>query len=142
MAGNQLGKTLARRLRGTAHAPHRQISRDWWEGKRFDHPVVAWVGGVTSEATRDGAERILLGRAGERRGTGTIPKADAIIVTTARQGVADSIATASIAHRLQGAAPRSSSRATTKAVRSGRGDTIDLLWLDEEPPEAIYTRRG
>jgi hypothetical protein len=49
---------------------------DWWQGRRFDKPTIAWVAGVTCESTRDNPQRILLGRSGQH-GTGAIPK-DAI----------------------------------------------------------------
>lgn len=134
MAGNQLGKTWAGGMEAAMHLTG--IYPDWWEGRRFNHPVVAWVGGVTSEAVRDGAERILLGRAGER-GTGTIPKAK-IISTSARTGVPDSVATVKVTHASGG-----TSTLIFKSYDQGRekwqGDTIDFLWLDEEPPETIYT---
>jgi len=134
MAGNQLGKTLAGGMEAAMHATGRYP--EWWPGRRFDHPTVGWVGGVTSEAVRDGAERILLGRAGER-GTGTIPKST-IRATSARTGVPDSIATVKVEHVSGGI-----STIIFKSYDQGRekwqGDTIDWLWPDEEPPEAIYT---
>lgn len=134
LAGNQLGKTLAGGFETAMHLTGKYP--EWWPGKRFDHPVVAWVGGVTGEATRDGAERILLGRAGSR-GTGTIPAAD-IDQTSARQGVADAIATARIKYVTGGY-----STVIFKSFDQGRekwqGDTIDVLWCDEEPKEEIYT---
>src|SRR5262245_63611612 len=43
MAGNQLGKTLAGGFEAAIHATGRYP--DWWQGKRFDRPVNAWVAG-------------------------------------------------------------------------------------------------
>jgi phage terminase large subunit-like protein len=133
MAGNQLGKTLAGGSEVAMHATGKYPA--CWAGRRFDHPTVGWVGGVTAEATRDGAERILLGRAGER-GTGTIPKAD-LISTVSRQGVADSIAIAKVRH-ISGRVSTIIFKSYDQGREKWQGDTIDWLWLDEEPPEAIY----
>jgi hypothetical protein len=64
MAGNQLGKTYA----GGAECAYHLTGRypEWWEGRRFDHPVRAWAGSKGSEATRDGIQRILLGEPKDR----------------------------------------------------------------------------
>src|SRR5256885_17143777 len=74
MAGNQLGKTLAGGFEAAMHMTGRYP--DWWQGKRFERPVVGWVCGRSGEDVRDGMQRILLGRAGQL-GSGSIPK-DAI----------------------------------------------------------------
>lgn len=134
MAGNQLGKTLAGGMEVAMHLTGRYPV--WWEGRRFDRPTVWWVGGVTSEATRDGAERILLGRAGER-GTGTVPRS-ALASTSAKQGIPDSIATASVEH-VTGRRSKLIFKSYDQGREKWQGDTIDGLWADEEPPEAIYT---
>ncbi len=134
-AGNQLGKTMAGGFEVAMHLTGRYP--DWWEGRRFDHPTVFWVGGVTAEATRDGAQRILLGRAGQL-GTGTIPAKDIVGAPLSRPGVADAIAIAKTKHRSGG-----TSVLIFKSFDQGRekwqGDTIDGVWFDEEPGEDIYT---
>lgn len=139
-AGNQLGKTLAAGMEVAMHLTGRYP--DWWVGKRFDHAVVAWVGGVTAEATRDGAQRILLGRSGEKGegqyGTGTIPAKCLYGAPLSRQGVAEAVAIQKVKHVSGGI-----STLIFKSYDQGRekwqGDTIDVLWPDEEPSEDIYT---
>lgn len=142
-AGNQLGKTLAAGMEGAMHATG--LYPDWWVGRRFDHPTTGWVGGVTAEATRDGAQRILLGRGGEQAaedqgkyGTGTIPAKHLHGQPLARAGVADAIAIAKVKHVTGG-----TSTLIFKSYDQGRekwqADTIDWCWFDEEPPEDIYT---
>src|SRR5436305_12417146 len=44
-AGNQLGKTLAGGFEIAINATGRYP--DWWTGKRFDRPIVAWACGTT-----------------------------------------------------------------------------------------------
>src|SRR5690348_9777294 len=51
LSGNQLGKTLSAGGETGIHLTGEYP--DWWEGKRFDKPIRAWVAGVTGETTRD-----------------------------------------------------------------------------------------
>src|SRR6516225_10014714 len=86
MAGNQLGKTKAGGAECAIHATGRYP--DWWTGKRFDRPTVGWACGVTGEVVRDTVQRVLVGRAGELPGTGSIPK-DAIAELVSARGIPD-----------------------------------------------------
>ena len=63
MAGNQLGKTIA----GTAEmAMHLTgLYPEWWQGRRYKRPVVAWASGITGDTVRDTVQRLLVGRTGE-----------------------------------------------------------------------------
>lgn len=134
MAGNQLGKTVAGGAEMAMHLTGRYP--DWWEGRRWDGPVNAWASGVTGESTRDNPQRILMGRPGDY-GTGSIPQ-DCIIDTTAARGVADSLDGVTIKHASGGV-----SRLAFKSYEKGRekwqGETLDLIWFDEEPPLDIYS---
>lgn len=134
MAGNQLGKTLAGGAEAAYHLTG--LYPDWWEGRRWDRPTAAWVGGVTGIALRDGPQRILMGSAGAL-GTGWIP-AKYIESHTMARGAADLMDTVRVKHVSGGV-----SRFAFKSYESGRekwqGETLDWLWLDEEPPEDLYT---
>lgn len=135
MAGNQLGKTLSGGMEVAMHLTGRYPS--WWEGKRFDRPTQMMGGSVTSELTRDGMQRILLGRPGEI-GTGTIP-ADAIIGRPAMaRGNPDCIANVSVRHS-SGARSRFRFSSYEKGREKWQADTLDLVWFDEEPPLDIYS---
>src|SRR5262245_11155891 len=83
MAGNQLGKTLAGACEMAMHLTGRYPA--WWEGRRWDRPIVAWCAGVSNEGTRDNPQRLLLGRPGAL-GTGAIP-AKAIAGVAAARGL-------------------------------------------------------
>jgi hypothetical protein len=50
MAANQSGKTLAGGMEAAMHATGRYP--EWWRGRRFDRPTVAWVAGETAETIR------------------------------------------------------------------------------------------
>ena len=134
MAGNQLGKTLAGGFEVAMHATGRYP--DWWKGKRFDRPTVGWACGVTGEVVRDTIQKILVGRAGQE-GTGAIPK-DAIAELVSARGTPDLLDTIRINHVSGGV-----SIIGLKTYASGRekfqGETLDYVWLDEEPPIDIYT---
>lgn len=139
MAGNQLGKTLGGGYEAAMHLTGRYPT--WWDGKVFAKPIVAWAAGVTSEATRDNPQRILMGRK-NAIGTGAIPK-DAIVERAAKRGVADAIDTVVVTHGGGGDVQAGQSLLGFKSYDQGRekfqGETLHLAWLDEEPPMDVYT---
>lgn len=136
MAGNQLGKTLSGAAEAAMHLTGRYP--EWWEGHRFDRPIVMLAGSESYELTRDGVQRLLVGPPmnEEEWGTGYIPKAS-IVGTTRRAGVSGAIDSVSVAHVSGG-----TSTLLLKAYEQGRGkwqaNTADYVWFDEEPPEDVY----
>lgn len=134
MAGNQLGKTVAGSFEAAMHLTGQYP--DWWTGPTFPHPTSAWAASLTSQGTRDTVQRLLLGKPGEW-GTGAIPRDCIIDVKRSSHGVADSVETVTVRHVTGGV-----SRITLKTYDQGRerwqGETLDFVWFDEEPPEAIY----
>lgn len=132
LAGNQLGKTLAAGMECAMHCTGQYA--DWWAGRRFDKPVNCWAAGVTGESTRDNVQRILLGRPGSY-GTGAIPKASLLGYSSTR-GIADLVDTIRIRH------PLGESTIALKSYEKGRekwqGESLDVVWFDEEPPQDIY----
>lgn len=136
MAGNQLGKTLAGAAEAAMHLTGRYP--DWWQGKRFNKPVVMIAGSESYELTRDGVQRLMIGppMTEEDWGTGYLPKAD-IVDYTRRSGVSGALDSVTVRHV--------SGRVSTllfKAYEQGRGkwqaNTVDYVWFDEEPPEDVY----
>jgi phage terminase large subunit-like protein len=136
MAGNQLGKTFS----GAAEMAHHLTGDypEWWRGLRFTKPVRAWAGSKTGEVTRDGVQRLLVGEPKDRGqwGTGMIP-GDSIADHSLRMGVADALDSVLVRH--------SSGEHSTLGFKSydqGRekwqGETLDVVWFDEEPPMDIY----
>jgi phage terminase large subunit-like protein len=134
MAGNQLGKTVAGGSEAAYHLAG--LYPEWWEGKRFDRPVVGWASGVTGESTRDNPQRILLGRIGSE-GTGAIPKA-ALLDWSAGRGITGSVDTVRIRH-ASGGVSQLGFKSYEKGREKWQGETLDFVWFDEEPPEDIYT---
>ena len=134
MAGNQLGKTLASAAEQAIHLTGRYP--DWWQGRRWDRPVIGWAAGVTGESTRDTVQRLLIGRPG-RHGTGYIPKAS-IIESQSSRGVPDLLDHIKVKHESGG-----ESIVYLKSYEKGRekwqGETVDYVAFDEEPPLEIYS---
>ncbi len=134
MAGNQLGKTLAGGFEVAMHATGRYPS--WWQGRRFNRPIVAWACGITGEVVRDTVQRVLVGRPGQT-GTGSIPR-DALGELVSGRGIPDLLDSIKVKHVSGG-----QSVIVLKTYASGRekfqGETLDFIWFDEEPPADIYT---
>lgn len=111
-----------------------------WQGRRFNRPISAWVGGKSSKETRDIVQAALLGDPEDRGklGTGSIPKADLVEGSFTRlTGVPNAYDTCMIEHQSGG-----KSRLGFKSFDQGRerwqGTKRDLIWCDEEPPLSIY----
>ncbi len=136
MAGNQLGKTFC----GGAEAAFHLTGRypDWWRGRRWDRPVRGWAASKTSEVTRDGVQRILVGEPKDRSqwGTGLIPGDD--LLGWAMKGSApDALDHVRVRHVSDG-----TSTLGFKSYDQGRqkwqGETLDFVWFDEEPDLDVY----
>jgi len=134
MAGNQLGKTIAAGFEVAMHATGRYP--DWWQGRRWDRPIVGWAAGVTGESTRDNPQRILLGRP-NAIGTGSIPK-ECIADTSSSRGLADAVDTIQIRH-VSGGVSTIQLKSYEKGREKWQGETLDFVWFDEEPPQDIYS---
>ena len=108
---------------------------DWWPGRRFNRPVKFWAAGDTSNTVRDILQAKLLGPVGAF-GLGLIPKRNIERVTWKRN-VPEAVQDIYIRHAAGGL-----STLTLKSYDQGResfqGTELDGIWLDEEPPMAIY----
>ena len=141
MAANQVGKT---RSAGAEMAIHLTgMYPPWWDGLRFDHPIQAWCGSVTNEASKDIIQPALLGTKNANRndpdfGTGWIPGAKIIDISTRQAGISDVVDTILVRHVSGG-----QSELTLKTYEQGRakwqGTQRHVIWLDEEPPMDVYT---
>lgn len=136
MAANRVGKTWG--AGGYEMALHLTGKYpEWWEGRRFNHPVDTWAAGDTSETTRDIVQLCLLGPPGDF-GTGLI-EGDLIVgEPTKRRGVADAVDTVAVKHSSGGV-----SLIGFKSYDQGRkkfqGTAKHVIWEDEEPPEDVHS---
>lgn len=135
-AGNQLGKTVAGSFEMAMHLTGEYP--DWWQGKRFDKPIVALAGSESAELTRDGVQRLLIGPPDREEdwGTGAIP-ARLITARARRMGVQNALDSVTVKHASGG-----HSTLYFKSYDQGRtkwqAATVDFVWMDEEPPEDVY----
>lgn len=138
MAANRVGKTECAAAEVAFHLTGRYP--DWWEGRKFEKPILAWTGSPTNETSRDIVQKALFGGTGEELGTGWIPKGSLVGKPKMRQaGVSDVIDTAKIRHTSGG---RSTVVMKTyeQGWRKWQGTEPDVVWDDEEPEEMkIYT---
>lgn len=138
MTGNRCGKTYIGAYILTCHVTG--IYPDWWEGFRFTKPIKAWAAGVSTETTRDIIQKELLGdpHNPEAFGTGMIPK-ELILGKVTRPGIPNGVQTILVRHSSGGI-----SEISLKSYEMGQekfmGQSIDLVWLDEECPRDIFTQ--
>jgi phage terminase large subunit-like protein len=109
----------------------------WWQGKRFDHPVHAWIAGESGQSVRDTAQTHLFGTPGDPNAVGLIAPGLIIGLPDRSHGTQNLFDTVRVRHASGGV-----STVSTKTYEQDRGKwqgaTLDLLWLDEESPAAIY----
>lgn len=134
MAANRVGKTEGGGgYELTLHLTGRYP--DWWEGRRFEHPIDAWAAGDTNETVRDIIQLKLLGRDEDGWGQGLIPGEDIVRVVKRQNGNG---AVDYVQIKRQGGG---FSRLGFKSYEQGRkafqGTEKDVIWLDEESEEGI-----
>lgn len=133
IAGNRVGKTEAGNYEVTCHATG--LYPSWWNGLRFTHPVLIWVGGDTATTVRDITQKKLVGEINDI-GSGMLPK-DTIIDYKTRRNVPEAIETIRVKHVTGG-----TSTIVLKTYEQGRatwqGTEVDYIWMDEECPQDVY----
>lgn len=136
VAGNQLGKTLAGAAEMSMHLTGEYP--DWWQGRRFADPIMALSGSESTELTRDGVQRLLVGPPDreEEWGTGFIPQA-AIADRARRQGVPNTLDSVTVRH-ISGGLSTLSFKSYDQGRTKWQAATVDFVWFDEEPPEDVY----
>lgn len=133
LAANRVGKSVAGGFEISCHATGEYP--DWWEGRRFDKPVVIWVAGDTGKTTRDIIQMKLLGAAGEF-GSGLIPKR-CLGRMLNKVGVADAIEVVYVKHK-KGGWSQIFFKSYDQRREGFQGTEVDVVWLDEESSMDIY----
>ena len=135
LAGNRTGKTFCGCLEDAIHLTGRYPN--WWQGHKFDHPVVAWVVSENYEITRNVLQYNLLGGYSE---TGEVIEPliapDLIVEKARRPNVKGAYDYVKIKHTSGGV-----STLFFKSYIQGRekfqGARCHLIHMDEEPPYDI-----
>ncbi len=138
MAANRIGKSYCGSMELSYHLTG--IYPEWWKGREYDRPIVAWAGGVSNETTRDIVQFELLGSPDDPDafGSGTIPK-NYIIKTERKPGVPNAKSVALIRH-VSGGNSSLHFKAYEMGVEKWQGRSVDCIWLDEEPSREIYSQ--
>jgi phage terminase large subunit-like protein len=134
MAGNQLGKTVAGAFEMAMHLTG--LYPAWWAGRRFERPVIAWAGSVSTLATRDTVQRLICGRPGQI-GTGSVPQA-LNVGSKSAMGTPDLLDHIRVRH-VSGGESLLSFKSYEQGREKWQGETLDIVWFDEEPPQDIYS---
>jgi phage terminase large subunit-like protein len=133
MAANRVGKTASAAAEVSYHLTGDYP--EWWVGRKFDQPVLAWTGSPTNETSKDIVQTELIGDLGESMGTGWVPRGKLVGKPTTRQaGVKNVVDSFKVRHRSGGV-----STCVLKTYEQGwqkwQGTAPHVVWLDEEPDD-------
>lgn len=135
ISANQTGKSTAASFALTCHLTG--IYPEDWPGVKFLKPINAIAAGISwNPQIRKGIQEKLLGPDG-MWGTGMIPK-DLIVKKTAAPGIAGAVSSIQVQH-VSGGVSVVNLLSYEQGVRAFQGMVIDVVWLDEEPPNDIYS---
>ena len=138
MAANRVGKTYCGAVETAYHLTGEYP--DWWQGRMFNKPVRVWAAGESNDTTRDIIQKELFGNPQDPslKGTGAVPLAN-IVETTRKPGVPNAFSSVLVLHKSGG-----NSQISFKAYEQGfekfMGEAIDVVWLDEEPKQEIFSQ--
>lgn len=144
MAANRVGKTecgaaeLAYHLTG--------LYPDWWGGRVFKKPIKAWASGVNNDKTRDIVQGKLCGTPGNPQhwGKGYLPK-DCLgdykdpDFNMRKPGVPNALQQVMVKH-ISGEWSLLAFKSYEMESVGFYGESIDCVWLDEEPNQSIYSQ--
>lgn len=136
-AANRIGKTELAGFEITCHAIGWYPS--WWPGKRYPEGknLLIWAAGDTNKNIRDIFQVKLLGGISlSQAGTGIIPK-KYIEKITRSGGVSDLVDTIFI-KRIGGGTTTIQLKSYAGGRETFQGTEVDIIWLDEEPPQDVY----
>jgi len=137
LAGNRTGKTYCGCIEDAIHLTG--VYPDWWEGHKFNHPIVAWVASENYEITRNVLQFKLIGGYSQN-GAKTVGliHSSLIFKKAMLSGVNGAVDYVHIKHSSGGF-----SSLYFKSYKQGRekfqGARCHLIHLDEEPPKDVYT---
>ena len=138
MAGNRIGKSYCGAAELAYHLTG--LYPKWWQGRKWDRPIRAWAGGASNETTRDILQKELFGQPDDphAKGTGAIPL-NLIGEKTRKPGVPNAHNSVVIKH-VSGGWSRVGFKAYEMGKEKWMGESLDVIWLDEEPPPEIYSQ--
>lgn len=139
IAANRVGKTEG--MGGYECVCHLTgLYPEWWDGKRFAHPIDAWASGDTSETVRDIIQAKLVGppEKEEDWGTALIPGDLILGVERRSHGVKNALESVMVRHVPTGGVSVLGFKSYEQGRKKFQGTAKHLIWNDEEPPEDVY----
>jgi len=138
MCGNRCGKTASGATEMAYHLTG--LYPKYWKGRRWRNPIAAWAGGASNETTRDIVQAELLGNPDDYDawGSGMIPK-HLIVSSERKPGIPNAKSVAVIKH-VSGGNSTVHFKAYEQGPEKWMGRSVDVVWLDEEPPRDIYSQ--
>lgn len=133
MAANRSGKSVAGAFESNCHLTG--IYPDWWEGRRFEHPVDGWAIGPDARTVRDTIQTELLGPIGSW-GSGMIP-AGSLGKASSLQGTPGAIDIIQIKH-ISGGYSTLGFKNYKQDIQAFMGVSRHFVWADEECPIEIW----
>lgn len=132
MAANRVGKTACAACEVSFHMTGNYP--DWWDGRRFDKPVLVWTGSPTNETSRDIVQEQLLGGLGEELGCGWIPRRFLHGKPTTRQAGVKNVVDSFQVKYSKGGLSVCYLKTFEQGWQKWQGTAPHVVWLDEEPP--------
>lgn len=136
-AANRVGKSFSEAAEVSYHLTG--LYPEWWNGHKFEYPILCWCVGITGDSTRKVLQKELFGtpmaKDSGALGTGAIPRNLIDFDTMERDG--GKIILAKIKHHKDGVFDGWSTiefRSTQQGEHVLMGATVDYIWIDEEDP--------
>ncbi len=138
MAANKVGKTFSGAMELSYHLTG--WYPDWWEGKKFSKPILAWAAGQSHYNTRDILQAELLGEPGDKLqfGKAALPL-DLIVDTDRNPGVPNAYASVIVKHK-SGMNSKLFFKSYDSGPESFMGKAVDVVWFDELCGQAVYSQ--
>ena len=138
MAANKVGKTFSGAMELSFHLTG--WYPDWWEGKKFSKPILAWAAGQSHYNTRDILQAELLGEPGDKLqfGKAALPL-DLIVDTDRNPGVPNAYASVIVKHK-SGMNSKLFFKSYDSGPESFMGKAVDVVWFDELCGQAVYSQ--
>lgn len=138
MCGNKVGKTYCAAMETAMHLTGDYP--DWYRGPRYRFATTVLSAGVTNDTVRDIMQKELFGDPEDpaKAGTGTIP-IERIGKLTRKAGVPNAFDNVQVKHK-SGSWSKCTFRAYEQGWEKFMGFGIHIGWLDEEPPEEVWSQ--
>lgn len=134
VASNRSGKTHCVAYETTLHMLGQYP--EWWRGRRYQRPIVAWLAGEDAKSVRESLQFKLLGAWGEH-GTGLV-LGNRLLDVRSRSGIPETVDTFAVKHK-SGRLSRGVFKAYEQGRESFQAASVDVMCFDEEPPLSIYS---